>query len=140
MSCENSCTFIGRLGGDPIIRQTKTGDSVANFRIAVNERFGFNDDGSPKEITTWVNGVAWRKLGEIVGKFCGKGDMISLQGRMRNQVWKDNDGNDRYSTNIEADSIKFLTPKNGNGNGGGSKPQGNELPPIPEIADDDIPF
>lgn len=148
MAIENNCIFVGRLGADPVLRYTQTGDSVSNFRIAVNEQFGVDGNGNRKEVTTWVNGVAWRRLAEVIAEHCHKGDMIGLQGRMRNRAWTDQDGNERYTTEIVADSIKFLSPKNGNGNGKKPAAQGeippppdeSQIPQVPQIPPDDIPF
>jgi len=139
MTVENSCVFVGRLGADPIVRTTTAGDAVANFRMAINEKFGVDAQGNPREVTTWVNGVAWRKLAGVVESYVHKGDMIALQGRLRNRTWKDTDGNDRYMTEIVADSLKLLSPKP-NGNGAAPKQEAQDLPPIAEIADSDIPF
>lgn len=143
MAVENNCSFIGRLGADPIVRSTQAGDQVANFRIAVNERFGVDASGNPKEVTTWINGVAWKKLAEVMGQYCRKGDMLSIQGRMRNRTWKDQEGNDRYTTEIVSDSVKFLTPKNSNGTT--NKPVAENAPPpddsqIPGVTPNDLPF
>jgi single-strand DNA-binding protein len=130
MAYENNCNFLGRLGADPIIRSTQAGDQVANFRIAVNEQFGVDANGNKKEVTTWINGVAWKKLATIMAQYCRKGDMIGLQGRHRNRTWKDQEGNDRYTTEIVADSVKFM-PKPGNGNGGnGGQQPATDLPPV----------
>ncbi len=143
MAVENSCNFIGRLGADIILRNTQAGDPVANFRIAVNENFGNDANGNKKEVTTWINGVAWKKLATVMNQYCRKGDMIGLQGRMRNRTWKDNEGTDRYTTEIVADSIKFLTPKSASA-AKEAKPQ-ETIPPvdegqIPQVAPGDIPF
>jgi len=145
MAIENSCNFIGRLGADVILRNTQAGDPVANFRIAVNENFGVDANGVKKELTTWINGVSWKKLATVMNQYCRKGDMIGLQGRMRNRTWKDAEGADRYTTEIVADSVKFLTPKNGNGTAKDAKPQGDAPPPIdesqiPVVTPGDIPF
>lgn len=142
MAFENSCHFWGRLGADPRVNATTTGDKAANFRIAVNERFGRDDQGNPKEVTTWVNCVAWRKLADVVEQFIHKGDPVGVSGRLRNRTWKDQEGNDRYTTEIVLDSLKLM-PKNGTGGNGSAKV--NDFPPpdpgdIPNINADDIPF
>ena len=145
----NACSFIGRLGADPEVRYTQNQTPVTNFRIAVNERLGKDNNGNKREITTWVSGVAWRKLAELIGEYSNKGDLISIMGSMRNRSWKDKEGNDRFTTEILTDSVEFLTPKN-NGNGGnggnGVKNAAEEIPPMPDesylppVQPGDIPF
>ena len=144
MGCENSCSFIGHLGADPRVNLTQDGTKAANFRVAVNERFGRDDQGNPKTITTWVNAVAWRKLADVVENYLHKGDFVIFKGPMRNRTWKGQDGADRYTTEIVVSSLR-LGPKNGNGGNGGNSGNGNDYPPvdesaIPNIPSDDIPF
>jgi single-strand DNA-binding protein len=141
MGIENSCTFIGRLGDDPIIRESK-GEKpmpVANFSIAVNERYG------KSETTTWVNMVAWNGLATIVEKFCKKGSKIVAQGRLQNRTWEGKDGTKRYQTEVILSSMHLA---GSSGNGGSREypplpdepPMGAVPPEPPQVSDADIPF
>jgi len=140
----NTCNFIGCLGADPIIRATQSGINVANFRISCNERLSNDEQGNKREITTWVNCVAWRSLADLVQKFVHKGDMISLMGPMRNREWTDKEGVKRYPTEIQAEAVEFIKRKNGNSNG--ENGHAEEMPPMPDesylppVQPGDIPF
>jgi len=135
MAVENSVMVIGRLGADPEMRATQGGTAVANFRVAVNEKFGSGDEA--KEVTTWLPIVAWRKLAEVVSQYCHKGSYVAVQGRLRNRSWEDKDKVTRYITEIVAESVKFLDPK---GDGTGSSNGNGRAPEPPPVTDDDIPF
>lgn len=104
----NHCTFIGRLGRDPEVRRTTSGDAVSNFTLAVGWK------GKEKEGTEWVPVVSHGKLAEIIGQYLRKGSQVHISGRFRTRKWQDKDGNDRYSTEIVASQMQML----------GSKPNG----------------
>jgi single-strand DNA-binding protein len=107
----NYCSFIGRLGKDPEIRQMAGGDTVANFSIAVGESWKNKQTGEKEERTAWVNLVAWRKLGEIVGKYLKKGSRVFVSGKMQTRKWQDQNGADRYTTEIVVSQMQMLDPK-----------------------------
>jgi single-strand DNA-binding protein len=137
MGIENVCSFIGHLGDAPTIRPTKgkTPIPVANFSVAVNEKF------KETEVTTWVNVVAFNELARVMKDYTRKGSHVAVQGRMQNRSWEDKDGNTRYNTEIIANSIKLLDKKPG------GTPGPDDLPPVPDevppgvyVPDSDIPF
>lgn len=144
----NRCEFIGRLGKDPEISYLTNGNVVANFSIACGEKWKDNN-GQPKEKTTWVTLVAYRQLAEIVGKYVKKGDQIYIAGSLNVRKWQDQQGNDRYSTEIIAGNMQML---GGGSKGGASKPSNQpqaqrQAPPSQQNApvddmdfDDDLPF
>jgi single-strand DNA-binding protein len=98
----NLCQFIGRLGKDPEQRFLPNGDAVVNFTLAVGWK------GKDKEGCEWVNVVAFKKLAEIIGQYCTKGQQVYVSGKMRTRKWQDRDGADRYSTEVVADQFQFL--------------------------------
>ena len=71
----NQCCFIGRLGRDPEIKYTQSGDVIANFSLAVGETYK-DKSGQKVEKTEWIRCVAWRKLAEIIGKYLSKGSQV----------------------------------------------------------------
>lgn len=105
----NLCQFIGRLGKDPEIRYTASGDAVASFSIAVNKSWTRGSD--KEERTTWVNIVAFRKLAEIMGKYLHKGSRIYVSGEFSVRTWEDKEGARRYTTEIIANQMQMLDEK-----------------------------
>ena len=112
----NYCSFIGRLGRDPEIRYMVNGDAVANFSIAVGERWKDKATGDTKESTEWIRCSAFGKLAEICGEFLKKGGQVFVNGKMKTRKWSDKEGNDRYSTEIIVQQMQLL----------GSKPRDGE--------------
>jgi len=106
MSGVNSCTFIGNLTRDPEIRQSKGGDSIANFSIACNKRWNGEDH------VEFINIVAFKKLAEICGEYLSKGKKVYIQGEMKTSSWDDKDtGAKRYKTEIIANQMVMLDSK-----------------------------
>lgn len=128
----NSCTFTGRLGGDPEARFMPDGKQVANFSIACGETWR-DKSGEKKERTEWIKVVAWGKLGEIAAEYLSKGSKVLISGKLQTRSWDDKDGSKRYTTEIVASQLVML--------GGGEKKNGGASqgePPPP--GDDDIPW
>jgi len=154
----NLCQFIGRLGKDPEKRYTSGGDAVANLSIACGWKTKSGDG------VEWVSVVAFGKLAEIIAEYLRKGSQVYLSGRYRTRRWQDQNGQDRYTTEIIANEMQMLGGRAGAGGGGagyGSQdlaegnsapaPQNsNSAPSQPDQApagggnfddfDDDIPF
>jgi single-strand DNA-binding protein len=144
----NKAILIGNLGADPEMRYTQGGKAVANLRIATSERWKDKQTGEQQERTEWHRVVLFGKLGEIAGEYLKKGSQVYLEGRIQTRKWQGQDGQDRYSTEIVADTMQML---GGRGEGGGGRAdyernQGvDESPPAIEssgadLEDDDIPF
>jgi len=113
----NKVILIGNLGQDPDMRSTQSGSSVANLRIATTERRK-DRDGNWNDHTEWHSVVSFGRTAENVGKYCRKGKQIYVEGRLQTRKWQDRDGRDRYSTEVVADNIRFLS-------GGSSQGQGS---------------
>lgn len=152
----NQVTLVGRLGKDPEIKYTQSGDAVANFSIATDETWK-DKSGEKQQRTTWHNIVAWQKLAEICGHYLKKGQQIFLQGKLQVRKWEDKDGNTRYTTEVVANNLVMLGKKEDNDGGSGGSYDGEErssrgssskraapaaTPPGDDlgITDDDIPF
>lgn len=131
----NNFIIAGRLTKEPELRSTKEGKSVAELNIALRNK---------KDDTTFLKITAFNQTADHVAKYCTKGDMLGIQGIIRNHNWTDKDNNKRYEYAFIANSIEFLS----------LKPKGNEEAPeedpIPdnyntdytgiEIKDTDLPF
>ena len=106
----NLCQFIGRLGKPPELRQTGTGESVANFSIACGDDYK-KKSGEKVEQTNWINIVAWGRLAEICGEYLDKGSQIHISGKQVTRKWQDRDGNDKWTTEIVANAMQMLGSK-----------------------------
>lgn len=124
----NKVILIGNLGVDPELRFTQSGTPVASFRIATSERWK-DKEGNQQEQTEWHNIVAWGRLGELCNEYLNKGSKVYIEGKLKTRKWQDQNGNDRYTTDIVARDVQFLTPR-GEG-GGGSYGAGGGYDPGP---------
>ena len=147
----NKIQIIGHLGGDPEMRAMPSGDSVANFSVATTERWKDKQTGEQKEQTEWHRVAFFGRLAEICEQYLRKGSMVYIEGSIRTRKWQDQEGNDRYSTEIKGQSMKMLDKKGDNGGGQArrpdpkpeSKPAQQDMggpAPGPDDFDDDIPF
>ena len=134
----NKAILVGNLGQDPELRTTGSGTSVVTLRLATTERRR-DRDGNWSDHTEWHSVVAFGKTAENVARYCRKGKQLYVEGRIQTRKWQDRDGKDRWSTEIVADTIRFLGggggaggddggrgsgPGNGGGYGGGSGNRG----------------
>ena len=125
----NQCNFIGRLGKDPETRYLPNGDAVTNFSIACGETWKDKQTQQKQEKTEWINIVAWRKLGEICGEYLRKGSQVMISGKFTTEKWKDQSGNDRYSTKIVANNMQMLGNRDDNSNGADPAPKYQQQAP-----------
>ena len=127
----NKVILIGNLGQDPDMRSTQSGSTVANLRIATTERRK-DRDGNWNDHTEWHSVVSFGRTAENVGKYCRKGKQVYVEGRLQTRKWQDRDGRDRYSTEVVADNIRFLSGGSSQGQsayGGGGNYQNNAPAP-----------
>ena len=114
----NKVILIGNLGADPEIKYTQDGTQVTTFNVATSERWK-GKDGQMQEQTEWHRIVVWRRLAEICGEYLHKGSKVYVEGKLQTRKWQDKDGHDRWTTEIVARDVQFLTPKGGEGGSGG---------------------
>lgn len=148
----NKVMLIGNLGADPEVRYTAGGSAVANVRLATADTWRDKDSGETQERTEWHRVVFYSRLAEIAGEYLRKGSKIFIEGRLQTRKWQDKTTNqDRYTTEIIADSMQMLDSKgsnSGNSNHFGDaphaaeKPEADQAQPQPAVDnfDDDIPF
>ena len=111
MASVNKVILVGNLGADPETRFMPNGDAVANIRLATTESWKDKASGEKKEITEWHRVVLYRKLGEIAGQYLKKGSAVYIEGRIRTRKWQDKEGQERYTTEIEANEMQMLGGK-----------------------------
>lgn len=103
----NKVILIGNLGQDPELRQTQGGNPVVSIRLATTERRK-GADGNWADHTEWHSVTAWGRTAENVAQYCRKGKQIFVEGRLQTRKWQDKEGHDRYTTEVVADTIRFL--------------------------------
>lgn len=122
----NKAFICGRLGQDPEVRYTRGNTAVATLSVATQKTFKRNNEKVEK--AEWHRVVAWGKLAEICDSYMNKGDRVLVEGEIETQKWTDNNGQDRYTTQIKAVSIQNLTPKTSRTGSNGQLHLGNESP------------
>ncbi len=138
MAGVNKVILLGNLGKDPEVRYLEGGTAVANFTLATSETYKDRTSGERKSITEWHNVVVWRGLAEIAEKYLKKGSQIYIEGKLRSRQWQDKDGQNRYTTEIVADTMQMVGKRDDNANNE-STPSSPEIENNNEV-DDDLPF
>lgn len=153
----NKCCFIGRLGKDPGIRVSPSGVTFANMLIACGDDYVNKQANEKVEQTNWIPVTFAGRLAEVVRDYVFKGSKIYVEGKFVTRKYQDNNGQDKYVTEIKASSMEMLDSKSqgqqrppaaqpqDNNNGQQNQhtpPQNhNDAPPANyEDFDDDIPF
>ncbi len=106
----NKVILIGNLGDDPKVIEFENNNKLARFPIATTESYMKKDSNERVENTEWHNIVVRNRQAEVVQQYLKKGDKVYIEGKLRTRKWEDN-GQDRYITEIYADNFTFLTPK-----------------------------
>lgn len=104
----NKVILVGNVGMDPEVRATESGAKVARLRLATTEYFRDRQSGENRDHTEWHTVILWRGLADVVDKYVRKGSQIYVEGRLRTREWTDQQGNKRYSTEIQADTMNLL--------------------------------
>ena len=119
MASVNKVIIVGNLGRDPEIRTFPSGDQVANVTIATTDRWRDKNTGENKEATEWHRIVFNGRLAEIVGQYLRKGSQVYVEGSLRTRKWTDQAGQEKYTTEIRADTMQMLGSRQGMGGGQG---------------------
>jgi len=144
----NKVILIGNLGKDPEVRNFEN-NSVANFSLATSETYT-DKNGERQTLTEWHNISVWGRGAETVQKYLKKGSKVYIEGKITYRKYQDKDGVDRYTTDIKADTFKFLDSAGGNNTQGGEnfgnpqqqQQQQQNKPSTPDYNSDgdDLPF
>jgi single-strand DNA-binding protein len=152
MASVNKVILVGNLGKDPEVRYMPNGEAVTNITVATTDTWKDKGSGEKKEATEWHRVVFFRKLAEIAGQYLKKGSQVYIEGSLKTRKWQGQDGQDRYTTEIVADTMQMLGRREGMG--GGDMPardsgasRGSVAKPAAQPAgsnfndfEDDIPF
>jgi len=148
----NKVILVGNLGADPETRYTASGSAVTNISLATTDSWRDKNTGEQQERTEWHRVVFFNRLAEIAGEYLRKGRQVYVEGRLQTRKWQDQNGQDRYTTEIVANEMQMLGGRDegtgaSQGGSGGSgfrdKPKQAVAEPQPQAADfedDDIPF
>jgi single-strand DNA-binding protein len=104
----NKAVIVGTLGKDPEIRYADNGNAVVNISVATNESWKDRETGEAQQRTEWHRIVMFGKLGEIASTYLKKGSQAYFEGKIKTNKWQDQEGNDRYSTEIVASHMEML--------------------------------
>ena len=134
----NKIFIVGRLARDPKISYTQNGSAIANMTVATDESFT-GSDGNKVERTEWHRVTVFGKMAENCGNYLGKGSLVHVEGSLSTRKWQDQNGQDRYTTEIKAQRVQFLDRRDQDG---GQKRQGRQQTRGSEqdYQDQDVPF
>lgn len=157
----NKVILIGNCGQDPETKYSASGSAITNLSVATSDTWKDKQTGQPQERTEWHRVVFFNRLAEIAGEYLRKGSKVYVEGALRTRKWQDQQGQDRYTTEIVANEMQMLDSRGGEGGtysppSGApankpagqqfNKPQMDSRPPTAEPGpdmdsfDDDIPF
>lgn len=145
MSSLNKAQIIGNLGQEPEIRYTKSGSPVANLSIATSEKWKDKQSGEPREATEWHRVVLFGRQAEVAAEYLHQGSKVYIEGQIKTRKWQDQQGQDKYTTEIHGRQLIMLNKVEGQpqstqqqqppAQNGSNQPAGNF-----DDFDDDIPF
>ena len=128
----NEVTIVGTLGADPEVKQFSNGGSITIISVATSEQWTDKQTGERREQTEWLRIVFSNKLAEIAAQYLRKGSQVYVEGSLRTRKYQDQNGQDRYVTEIRADQMQMLGGnQNAQQNNGGYQQQNNHQQPQP---------
>ena len=135
----NKAIIVGNLGQDPEVRYGANGNAITNISVATSESWRDKQSGEKQERTEWHRVVFFSRLAEVAGEYLRKGSQVYIEGKIQTRKWQDQEGNDRYTTEIVANEMQMLgrarieDPRD--------KPMGSpDAVSGKPVSDDDIPF
>ena len=123
----NKAIIVGNLGNDPETRYTASGSAVTNITVATSESWKDKQTGQQQEKTEWHRVVFYGKLAEIAGQYLRKGSKIYIEGSLETNKWQDNQGQDRYTTQIKARDMQMLDSRGDNESAPQAQPQSSGM-------------
>lgn len=152
----NKVMLIGHTGDEVKMKYFEGGNCIGRFPLATNEEYVNRTTGERVSNTEWHNCVVRNKAAEVCEKYLHKGDKVYVEGRIKSRQWTGEDGQQRYTTEIQVQEFTFLTPKSENNASGSPAPQQQQSAPAPAASststmnapaantadadDDDLPF
>lgn len=109
----NKVIIVGNIGQDPETRYTPAGAAITNISVATSEVWKDKQSGQPQERTEWHRVVFFNRLAEIAGEYLKKGSKVYIEGSLRTRKWQDQQGQDRYTTEVVANEMQMLDSRGG---------------------------
>lgn len=135
----NKVIIVGNLGNDPDVRTMPNGDMVTKISVATSESWNDKSTGERKEVTEWHSIVFYRRQAEVAGEYLHKGSKVYVEGRLKTRKWQDQNGQDRYTTEIQGDVLQMLDSRQQDKSSTSGKPKKPEES-ADNFDDDMIPF
>lgn len=120
----NKVILVGTLGKDPETKTFGNGGSLTQFSIATSDSWTDKNTGERKEQTEWHRIVLYNRIGEIAQQYLRKGSKVYIEGSLRTRQWTDQNGQERYTTEIRGEQMQMLDSSNGGGRNNGSNNNG----------------
>jgi single-strand DNA-binding protein len=143
MASINKAIIVGNLGQDVELRYTASGSAVCNMTVATSRKWKDKSSGDMMEETEWHRVTVFDRSAEACAEYLQKGSSVYVEGRLQTRKWQDQDGKDRYSTEIIADNVQFLSRKSDRVEAASPAPskqsQHPAKPPVDD-RDEQIPF
>lgn len=115
----NKAIIVGNLGNDPDVKMTTNGSPVANLSVATSDAWKDKNTGQMQERTEWHRIVFFGRQAEICQQYLRKGSKVYVEGRIQTRKWTDQNGQDKYTTEIVGNEIQMLDSRGDNQGGGG---------------------
>ncbi|MDE5832152.1 MAG: single-stranded DNA-binding protein [Desulfovibrio sp.] len=122
----NKVMLIGRLGQDPELKYTTSGMPVTNLSVATDESYT-DKEGNKVDKTEWHRVVVYQRQAENCANYLGKGSLVFVEGSLQTRKWTDQQGQDRYVTEIKAQRVQFLDRRGERGEGGSRGEGGDRM-------------
>jgi single-strand DNA-binding protein len=125
----NRVIIVGNLGNDPEAKHSQAGAAITNITVATSENWKDKNTGEAQERTEWHRVVFFNRLAEIAAQYLRKGSKVYIEGSLRTRKWQDQQGNDRYTTEIVASEMQMLDARSEGAGQGMAAGQGNHFTP-----------
>ena len=132
----NRTILVGRLTADPELRTTPNGIATTRITVAVNRMPNANGE----RVADFINVVVWRRQAENVARFCTKGSLVGIEGRIQSRSYDGQDGTRRYVTEVIADNVTFLGSRSSASNSGNYASVDTEAQMMDVPMQEDVPF
>ena len=134
----NKVELIGNLGADPEVKVMPSGGNVVNLRLATTRRWKDRNTGERKDATEWHRVVCFNRTADIAAQYLKKGAQVYIEGRLQTRKWQAQDGTDRYSTEVVANSLTMLGKKSTESDTSDTANNSASNDPLDELGD--VPF